>query len=86
MKVSELKTILDSLNDDDDCYYSGNRFNLEDLQVTEYQGDVIFYAGTLDVAVKYEERRSELDREETKAQARLTDVQNRKNKLKPKKN
>ena len=86
MKVSELKTILDSLNDNDDCYYSGNAFNLEDLQVTAYQGDIIFYAGTMNIAVKYEEKRAELDRQETKAQARLDDVKSRKNKLKEKPN
>ena len=86
MKVSELKTILNAFGDNDNCYSSSNkpRLILDDLQVSEYQGEVVFHNGIQDLETFYELRRKRLDNNIQEQENRLTELKDKRDKQKPK--
>lgn len=88
MKVSELKTLLNTFDDNDECYYSQKRGNLmlEDLQVSEYQGEIVFHNGIVDLEERYEERRVIIENDIQRQEDRLTELKAKRDKQKPKPN
>ncbi len=84
MKVSELKTLLNTFDDNDEVYYE---LNLSPFTIAKYLGQVVILEGEgRNLETDYEGKRQYLDDKEQQYQRALDEIKDKKSKQKPKNN